>query len=122
MTTEERLARLELELTRVKRRNRWLLAGVALCFGIGLVAWTFVPQAATAQQQAVDVLDANVVRAKAFAVVGRDDLTCATLGPEPFLFMSDENGEIRIMLAVTPNDGPILEFYDADGETIWTAP
>jgi len=32
MTTEERLEKLELELSQAKGRNRWLLTLVGLCF------------------------------------------------------------------------------------------
>ena len=37
MTTEERLEKLEKELCRANRRNRWLLAGMGL-FGVVLIA------------------------------------------------------------------------------------
>ena len=39
MTTEERLEKLERELARAKRRNRWLLAGLGLCLGALVVVW-----------------------------------------------------------------------------------
>ena len=39
MTTEERLANVERELGRAKRRNRWLLAGLGLCLGALVVVW-----------------------------------------------------------------------------------
>jgi hypothetical protein len=39
MTTEERLEKLERELARAKRRNRWLLAGLSLCLGALVVVW-----------------------------------------------------------------------------------
>ena len=49
MTTEERLEKLEQELARAKRRNRWLLAGAVLCLGIVALAWAFGPVKALAQ-------------------------------------------------------------------------
>jgi len=51
MTTDERLENLEKELARAKRRNRWLLAIVALAVvGLGL-AWILPKTTATAQAQ-----------------------------------------------------------------------
>ena len=47
MTTEERLEKLEKELSRAKRRDLWLLVGVGLCLGTGLVAWAFGPLSQT---------------------------------------------------------------------------
>ena len=39
MTTEERLEKLERELTRAKRCNCWLVAGLVLCLGASVVVW-----------------------------------------------------------------------------------
>jgi len=39
MTTEERLENLERELARANRRNRWMVAGLALCLGASIVVW-----------------------------------------------------------------------------------
>jgi hypothetical protein len=39
MTTEERLEKMERELARGKRFNRWVLAGLVLCLGAGVVVW-----------------------------------------------------------------------------------
>ena len=47
MTTEERLAKVERELGRVKRRSRWLLVGLAL----GLGVWVFAGTLGQEQQQ-----------------------------------------------------------------------
>ena len=38
MTTEERLEKLEKELRRANRRNRWLLVAFGLCIVIGVIA------------------------------------------------------------------------------------
>jgi hypothetical protein len=48
MTTEERLAKVERELGRAKRRNRWLIAVVALAIGVWILAGTLGPTTAAA--------------------------------------------------------------------------
>jgi len=48
MTTEERFENLERELARAKRRNRWLLAAVALAIGVWILAGTLGPTTAAA--------------------------------------------------------------------------
>lgn len=49
MTVEERLQKLEKELSRVNRRNRRLLAAVVVFLAIGVVCWIFGPQVVLAQ-------------------------------------------------------------------------
>jgi hypothetical protein len=59
MTTEERFENLERELARAKRRNRWLLAIVALAVvGLGL-AWILPKTTATAQAQGASLDQAS---------------------------------------------------------------
>jgi len=64
MTTEERLAKLERELGRVKRRSRWLLAVVGLAVAVVGLAWTLTettPPAHAQIQGAARPIDLEVV-------------------------------------------------------------
>jgi len=137
MTTEERLEKLEQELSAAKRRARWLLAGVAVCLGVGLAAWAFRPQAATAQPAPGNLNDIRARRiileddnGKPRLVLGAKEgaglaLTDENGKPRAMLFMtkdgvrlslSDENNQERAALAVT-KDGPGLALYDQNGKT-----
>jgi len=92
VTTDERLEKLEWKLAHAKRRNRWVLGAVALALGVWLVAGTFGPRTAGAQDGGAPV---NEVRAKRLLLV-------------------DDAGKIRAMLTMTPA-GPALVLYDAAG-------
>ena len=114
MTTEERLDKLDRELTetkrglaRAQRRNRWLLIGAAACLGITL-AWAFFGQAArfatTPAQGTTTAPALREVRANAFILVDEKGKTRAVLrmtekGPVvpaiPFLGLFDETGRVR---------------------------
>ena len=115
MTTEKRLEKLERELSRANRLNRWLLAGVGLCLGIGLVAWAFGPTVATAQPAGAAL---KVVRANQFVLEDETGKTRARLrmsrsGPE--LVLCDEKGNPRAELSVD-KDRPRLALLDEDGK------
>ncbi len=49
MTTEERLERLEMEVARGRRANRWLLAVLGAVLVAVVLAWAFVPGIARTQ-------------------------------------------------------------------------
>jgi hypothetical protein len=53
MTTEERLAKVERELGRAKRRSRWLLVALGLTTGAFALAWIFAGAAPALQAQVV---------------------------------------------------------------------
>ena len=101
MTTEERMEKLERELARAKRRNRWL-AVVLLTIGATALAVTALsaPSIPTALAEAGGPV--NEVRASRFVLV-------------------DETGKTRAGLAVD-KDGPGLGLVDEKGEEIWSAP
>ena len=145
MTTEERLAKVERELGRVKRRTRWMVAVVGLAV-VGLIlAWTWSKITATTQTQAVGRAS-KVIRANALILEdldGRDRvILCATadgagldlldaagnaraglrVGADgPGLSLWDENGKTRAMLDAF-KDGPGLSLRDEAGKAIWSAP
>lgn len=150
MTIEERLEKLEEELSRAKRRNRCLLVALVLCFGLSGVAWFFVPRASFAQ----DPADApSEVYAHRFVLVDdnsrhRAELTMGTgnlgsskvslvlfdeqrkaraelgldrMGPQ--LSLSDENGATRASLNSYPGVGAFLSLGDKKGNertTLWS--
>lgn len=140
MTTEERLQNLEQELSRVRRRNRWLSGAVMLCLGISLAFWAFRPPAATAQDGTnwwekapiVELPVATVepasaqpsdgvlkeVRANKFVLVDDDGKMLAQLGVDvfgPTLSLSDKNDKVRAWLGVD-EDGPLLQLSDDKGK------
>ncbi len=121
MTTEERLEKLERELSRARRHNRWLLAGAALCLGIGGLVWAFGPDTVVAQ---LDATTPNEVRASRLVIEDEDGTTRALLEATKggtTLRLSDENGTLRIGLGAF-GDGPALGLYDERGTVIWSAP
>ena len=120
MTTEERLDHLERQLSRANRRNRWLLAGVGLCLGIGLVAWTFRPTAATAQPAGAAL---KVVRATRFVLEDEKGKLRAMLAMDkdgPGLVLYDEKGNMRVLLAMG-KDGPGIILCDEKEKPRWLA-
>ena len=92
MTTEERLAKVERELGRVKRRSRWLLVALALGLAALALVWAL----------------AEEVRAKRFVLVdeeGRERAALEMNADRPMLSLCDEKGQPRVALGVTA-DGP----------------
>ena len=127
MNTEERLEKLERELARAKRRNRWVLAAV----GLGALAWT-VMGAARVPTPPLELGPgvSQVIRANRFELKETNGRTRAILdmGKEgPSLCLFDEKGKIRVELyvrrnkadapeAVLRNPGvPGLRLWDEDG-------
>ena len=58
-------------------------------------------------------------------VVGRFGQGRGPLGTQPLrnlLFLSDQNGRQRILLAVDANGNPTIRLMDAFGNVIWSAP
>ena len=101
MTTEDRLEKLERELSRANRRNRCLLAVVGLAVvGLGL-AWAWNKTTATAQGQGAAAAP-KVIRAKEF-------------------ILQDANGKLRAVLSVEKGE-PGLHLYDEKGKPVWSAP
>ena len=100
MTVEQRLEKLEQELSRANRRNRRLLGGIILCLGIGFVVWTFRPGVATAQQTGAAI---DEVRAKRFIVVDEEGDIRGIFGTndggdKTAILLYDEEDRLRIGL------------------------
>ena len=102
MTTEERLRRLERELSWANRCNRWLLVGIAVAAVAGfLLAWVEGGVLMASQgQQGV----AEEIRANAFVLVDdagrvRAELSVNQIGVSVDLY--DEAGTIRTQLVAT---------------------
>ena len=115
MTTEERLEKLEKELARAKRRNRWLLRGAGLCLGLGLLAWAFGAEVALAQPAGAAP---KRVSANMFVVVDENGKRRAKLSVSkggPSLILFDENGKGRAALTVV-KDRPGLILRDPNGK------
>ena len=118
MTTEERLAKVERELGRAKRRIIWLpLAVMGLAAGVWLWAGAFEGRMASAQVGGAAVKE---VCANRFVLEDENGKVHAALivgkaGPGPVLSLYDAVGEPRAMLSVG-KDGPVLSLYDAAGK------
>jgi hypothetical protein len=108
MTTEERLEKLERELSRVKGRNRWLLAGVGLClvsvvvvYGLGWAGLT-----AHASEGAP-----KEVRATNFVLEDGEGKMRASLG------MDEDGLELRLRYG-NGNIGAALCLHDEKGSPL----
>jgi hypothetical protein len=106
MTVEERLEKLEIELTRARRGNRLLLAGVMLTFVLLAAAMT----AGIASRE-------DVINAKQFNLLDDNGKTRAVLSAdkdEPRLTLLDVDGNTRVLLSVN-KDRSLLTLSNADG-------
>jgi len=123
MTTEERLEKLERELTRANRCNRWLLAGVVLAAGLLALAWTWTQSTAVAQAQGAETAP-KVIRANKLVIEdekGKIRVILSVNKDGASLALDDENGKTRASLNVY-KDRPSLTLSDADGKALWSAP
>ena len=115
MMNEERLDRLEWELSRTTSFNRWLLARVGICLGIMVIAWAFGVAATTAQTARTE---SKIVRAKAFVLEDEKGRTRAGLTVSedgPILGLHDESEKVRALLCIT-KVGPALALLDENGK------
>lgn len=111
MTTEERLDKLEQELARANRRNRWLMTVVGLAI-VGLaLAGTWTPTTGVVQAEAAGTTP-KVIRANEFIVEDENGRTRAKLGmtDAPRLALFDENGKERATLRLERNVPSVLLF------------
>ncbi len=112
MPTDERLERLERELTLVKRNNQWLLAIVGTVVLILILARTFSWTENTAQAQGKGNKP-KVVVANEFVLedeMGRRRAVLEAHKGRALLAMMDENGKIRISLDAL-NSEPGLSLF-----------
>lgn len=138
MTTDERLEKLERELSRARTRFRWLVVGAGLCFmsvaviyAYGQYRTGFLPRATEASKE---------IRANNFVLEDANGQPRASLGMDEdglelrlkygngnigaalclhddkmVLSLSDNNGKPRAVLGVTQNV-PLLCLYDEKEE------
>jgi hypothetical protein len=106
MTTDERLERLERELTLAKRHNRWLLALAGTVVLTLVLARVFSGDSNTAQAQGKGS-DGKIIVANRFVLEDERGKKRAVLGTDKgdaSLAMSDENGKLRVLLNVSNNE------------------
>ena len=112
MTTEERLTKLEEDLSTAKRRNRWTMAAALVLVSLLITAIIQKP--------------ADEVKARRFIVVDAQGNTRALLYTNEFgmaeLNMQDAQRKPRAVLVVLPDGNPMMAFYDAQGRPIWSGP
>ena len=109
MTTEERLAKVERELGRARRRSRWLLAALAL--GLGVLALVWASAASAPKAEAQGAAGGNEIRANRFVVVdenGEERATLGMVGDGPLLRLLDEKGMARAILSESKEMEPIV--------------
>jgi len=114
MTNEERLDRLERELSRTKLLNRWLLTGVGLCIGVLVVVWAFGTATTTARTAGTEPI---ILRANALFIEDENGNERAALFADnavgPRLLLKAENGQARVVLGIT-KQGPTLNLIGED--------
>ena len=113
MTTEERLEKFERELSAAKRRNRLLLAAVALTIGGLFLAWSLTRAAPTAWAQEAGAVG-KVIRANEFILEDENGKARARLTMTkdgPVVGLSDEKGNPRAIMSEL-KDGPALTLWD----------
>jgi hypothetical protein len=118
MSLEERMANLELQLGRIKRRNRWLLGTVLFVTGALAVPSAFEATALRARAQKAGT--ANEIRANNIILEDENGITQILLhaGKDgPALFMADENDMPRIAMRLSKN-GPDLSLLNEAAQPI----
>jgi len=118
MTTDERLEKVEGQLSRVRWLNRCIIACVVLPLGVWLVCKSFGPKMPWARS------GAKVLRANNFILEdekGQPRAALALLEEGSLLVLCDENAKCRAELKVD-KDGPILSLFDENLKPIWSAP
>jgi hypothetical protein len=113
MTIEERLSSLELEIRRIKRRNRWLLA--TALFLLTLLPFLRIA-AIKAGAQSTEL--AGEIHAKKFVLEDQNGRTRASLEINdlgPTLALKDENGKDRVLLSIWKETNPCLHLIDDRG-------
>lgn len=136
MTTDERLEKLERELSRARTRFRWLVVGAGLCVMSVAVLYAFGQYQTTITSRATKAGTGKEIRANNFVLVDANSQQRASLGMDEdgvelrlrygngnigaalclhdekmVLSLSDNSGKPRAVLGVTKNM-PILCLYD----------
>lgn len=117
MTIEERLANLELQLGRVRRRNRWLLGVILLVVGLA------IPSAFEATALGVRAQKAGTAKElRANKIIledenGNSQMILDAGKDGPAIFMADENDMPRIAMRMSKN-GPELSLLNEAAQPI----
>jgi len=136
MTTDERLERLERELSRARTRFRWLVVGAGLCFMSVAVIYAYGQYKMTFLPRATEAGTGKELRANNFVLEDANGRVRASLGMDEdgvelrlkygngnigaalclhddkmVLSLSDNNGKPRAVLGVTQKM-PLLCLYD----------
>jgi len=141
MTTDERLEKLERELSRARTRFRWLVVGAGLCiisvaviYAFGQYQTTFIPRAPRAAETSKEIRANNFVledaNGKPRASLGMDEdglelrlrygngnigAALCLHDDKVVLSLSDNNGKPRAVLGLTQKV-PLLCLYDEKEE------
>lgn len=142
MTTDERLEKLERELSRARTRFRWLVVGAGLCvmsvaviYAFGQYQTTFTPRAPRATEASKELRATNFVledaNGKPRASLGMDGdglelrlkygngnigIALCLHDDKVVLSLSDNNGKPRAVLGLAKNM-PMLCLYDEREES-----
>lgn len=117
MTIEERLEKLERDLSCAKRRRRWLVAGAGLLLAAWVVSWAFEPGTAIAEPAKAGAV-VREVRAKRFVLEDENGKRRAVLGVNKrsvMLILLGEKGQVLANLLATKT-GASLWLSDEKGE------
>jgi hypothetical protein len=116
MTIEERLANLELQLGRVRRRNHWYLGMIVVLAG-GLIV-PMISDTTNPRAMAQAPGTAKEIRANKFVLVDQNGKTRASLEINelgPTLALKDGKGKDRVLLSVWKESSPCLHLIDDNG-------
>ena len=140
MTTDERFAKLERELSRARTRFRWLVVGAGLCVMSAAVIYAFGQYQTTFTPRATKASTSNEIHANSFVLEDANGKPRASLGMDEdglelrlryengnigaalclhdekmVLSLADNSGKPRAVLGVTKNV-PLLCLYDENEE------
>ena len=141
MTTDERLEKLERELSRARTRFRWLVVGAGLCFISVAVIYAFGQYQTTFTPRATKASTSKEIHANSFVLEDANGKPRASLGMDEdglvlrlkyangnigaalclhddkvVLSLSDNNGKPRAVLGLAKNM-PMLCLYDEREES-----
>ena len=129
MTTEERLAKVERELGRVKRRTRWMLVTLGLGLAALALVWALAGGAPSAEvrarrlvleddegrERATLEMGAYGPRLRLLDAAGQDRARLAVIADDSGLSLADENGKFCALLRVS-KEGRALGLADENGK------
>ena len=116
MTTEQRLEKLERELSRATRCNSWLLAALAVFLGVWVIGESFGPETARAQPAAAAFKEIRANRIVVEDKKGKVRVDLSVDKDGPALTLSDDKGNTGVWLNLD-KDGPALRLTDDKGNS-----